>query len=181
MGEHYCVSMSNTSSKARSHPTLKVLPHPLTWLSLAIVVLCLDWFTDPLISFPFGFIFPVVLAAYHRGFAWGAIFAVGLPLARFGSNLLKDVPWSLSVSTINLGIRLAMLCGLAWLVAHSVAQRGHIQALRCLLPICAWCGRIRDNQNSWQRLETYLSADGGISITHTICPECEAKHFGRSP
>lgn len=173
--------MTTAAIKQDFHTAPKVLPYPIAWFGLAIAVLCLDWFTDPLITFPLGFVFPVVLAAYYRGFGWGALFAVVLPMVRFGSSLLKDVPWPISVSAINLGIRVAMLCGLAWLVARHVGHRRQIEALKRLLPICAWCGRIRAKPGTWQRLETYLSADAGLSFTHTICPECEAKQLAQAP
>ena len=156
-----------------------VVPEPLFWTGLAVVVLALDWVTGPEIGFPIAFIFPVALAAWHGRFRWAVLFAIGLPILRFGFTFLRDTPWPVLASGINLGIRIVVLCGIAWLIEHSVAQRRHIEALKRLLPICAWCGKIRDERNTWQRLDAYLSANTDLSFTHCICSECVAKEFGQ--
>lgn len=50
------------------------------------------------------------------------------------------------------------------------------RALRSLLPVCAWCREIRQDDGAWQPVERYL-LEQGTKITHTICPRCELKHF----
>lgn len=50
-----------------------------------------------------------------------------------------------------------------------------IKALRGLIPICAWCKRIRDDQGYWQQIEEYLLARSDVEFTHCICPECLAQ------
>ncbi|MBE7466922.1 MAG: response regulator transcription factor [Planctomycetes bacterium] len=47
-----------------------------------------------------------------------------------------------------------------------------IKTLQGLLPICAWCNKIRDDRNYWQKVETYLSDHSDVRFTHCICPEC---------
>lgn len=47
-----------------------------------------------------------------------------------------------------------------------------IRTLRGLIPICAWCKKIRDDQGLWQRLEDYLCAHTEAMLTHGICPVC---------
>lgn len=51
----------------------------------------------------------------------------------------------------------------------------HLQTLRGLLPICAWCKRIRDDKGYWNQVEAYLTAQTGVDFTHGICPECMEK------
>jgi hypothetical protein len=157
----------------------KTLAHPVVWIAIAVIVLFLDWLAGPAINFPFVFIFPVALAAWHRGFRAGALFALGLPLVRFGFNFFRDTPWSDLVSAINLGIRVLVLCSFAWMIAQTVKQQRQIKTLERLLPICAWCGKIRDNKNAWQRLDSYLAARTDLSFSHTICSECSAKHLSQ--
>ncbi|WP_162515302.1 hypothetical protein [Paenibacillus pinistramenti] len=41
-----------------------------------------------------------------------------------------------------------------------------------LLPMCAVCKRIRDNQEDWHSLESYLKNHLQIEFTHDICTEC---------
>lgn len=56
-----------------------------------------------------------------------------------------------------------------------------VQTLSDLLPICAWCKRIRDDQGQWNQLDTYLQNHTDISVTHGICPDCAVKlHAGKA-
>ena len=56
-----------------------------------------------------------------------------------------------------------------------------ISELRALLPICAWCKKIRDDQDYWHRVEDYLSKHMDIQTTHGICPECRSKFDQKIP
>ena len=47
-----------------------------------------------------------------------------------------------------------------------------IKVLRGLVPICAWCKRIRNDTGLWQQLETYLGEHSEAEFSHCICPEC---------
>jgi len=50
-----------------------------------------------------------------------------------------------------------------------------IKTLHGLLPICAWCKRIRDDQGYWSQVEAYLHEHTGAGFTHGICPDCLEK------
>lgn len=50
-----------------------------------------------------------------------------------------------------------------------------IKTLKGLLPICSYCKSIRLDENYWQKLESYLSKNTDLKITHGICPECHKK------
>jgi hypothetical protein len=50
-------------------------------------------------------------------------------------------------------------------------------ALRDLLPICAHCKKVRDDQQYWHALESYLTNHHKLGFTHSICPACVEKHF----
>jgi sigma-B regulation protein RsbU (phosphoserine phosphatase) len=47
-----------------------------------------------------------------------------------------------------------------------------VKQLQGLLPICSYCKKIRDEQNYWQRVESYLSAHAQVVFSHGICPDC---------
>jgi DNA-binding response OmpR family regulator len=47
-----------------------------------------------------------------------------------------------------------------------------VRQLEGLLPICAWCHKIRDDGNYWQSVERYVSERSTARFTHTICPDC---------
>src|SRR5262249_18443881 len=50
--------------------------------------------------------------------------------------------------------------------------------LRGMLPICAWCKKIKDDVGEWERLESYLSRNSHATFTHGICPECMEGQLG---
>jgi hypothetical protein len=47
-----------------------------------------------------------------------------------------------------------------------------VKTLRGLLPICAWCKRIRDEGQAWHSVEKYIQAHTDAAFTHGICPTC---------
>jgi hypothetical protein len=47
-----------------------------------------------------------------------------------------------------------------------------IKTLRGILPICASCKKIRDDQGYWNQIEEYIGEHSGVEFTHSICPEC---------
>jgi hypothetical protein len=50
-----------------------------------------------------------------------------------------------------------------------------INELRDLLPICAWCKKIKDDKEYWHRLEDYMTNHMDVFLTHGICPDCKKK------
>jgi hypothetical protein len=50
-------------------------------------------------------------------------------------------------------------------------------ALRSMLPICANCKKIRNDQEYWQNLEAYFKTHLNIDFTHSICPDCFKKLY----
>lgn len=55
-----------------------------------------------------------------------------------------------------------------------------LDRLRGLIPICAYCKNIRQEQGLWQQLEAYITTHSHALFTHTICPECAEKEFGEA-
>ena len=47
-----------------------------------------------------------------------------------------------------------------------------IRQLKDLIPICAYCRKIRNDDNYWKMVETYIGEQTGSNFTHGICPEC---------
>ena len=50
-----------------------------------------------------------------------------------------------------------------------------VKTLQELLPICAWCKRIRDDKGYWDQVEAYIHKSTGADFTHSICPQCLEK------
>jgi hypothetical protein len=51
---------------------------------------------------------------------------------------------------------------------------GQIRTLESMLPVCAWCRRIRDESdaNSWKSMEHYLAEHTDTKFNHGMCPDC---------
>ena len=47
-----------------------------------------------------------------------------------------------------------------------------VKELSGLLPICSYCKKVRDTENSWRQLEFYLAKHSHIQFSYGICPEC---------
>jgi hypothetical protein len=47
-----------------------------------------------------------------------------------------------------------------------------VRILRGLIPICAWCKRIRNDEGYWQQLEAYIRDHSEADFTHGMCPDC---------
>ena len=47
-----------------------------------------------------------------------------------------------------------------------------VETLTGMLPICASCKNIRDDQGYYQQIESYISARSTVEFTHGICPKC---------
>lgn len=53
----------------------------------------------------------------------------------------------------------------------------NVRTLRGLLPICANCKQIRDDEGYWHRVEHYVQEHTHAEFSHGICPECAQKLY----
>ena len=51
-----------------------------------------------------------------------------------------------------------------------------LKALSGMLPICASCKRIRDDQGYWEQVESYISRRSEVVFSHSLCPECAVQY-----
>jgi PAS domain S-box-containing protein len=54
-----------------------------------------------------------------------------------------------------------------------------LSTLTGLLPICAWCKKIRDDDGYWKKVEEYFQEHSDLDFTHGICPGCSEKLSSR--
>jgi len=52
-----------------------------------------------------------------------------------------------------------------------------IKELRGLIPICASCKKVRNDQGYWQQIELYLEEHSDAKFTHGLCKECAGKLY----
>jgi hypothetical protein len=53
----------------------------------------------------------------------------------------------------------------------------HIKTLRGIVPICANCKKIRDDQGYWKQVEEYVRDHSEAEFSHGICPACMEKLY----
>jgi integral membrane sensor domain MASE1 len=56
-----------------------------------------------------------------------------------------------------------------------------VKQLQGMLPICAWCKKVRDDQDYWHSVEEYIAQRTNARFSHAICPECLEKEFDSLP
>ena len=47
-----------------------------------------------------------------------------------------------------------------------------IRKLEGIIPICSYCKKIRDDQDNWHQLESYISDHSEALFSHGACPDC---------
>jgi PAS domain S-box-containing protein len=55
-----------------------------------------------------------------------------------------------------------------------------VRTLREILPICSYCKKVRDDENYWHTVESYISKHTATRFSHGICPSCVAAGVGGS-
>ena len=62
-------------------------------------------------------------------------------------------------------------------VARLEAAMATIDSLEGILPICAHCKQVREADDTWVRVETYVEARSSAQFSHGICPECMERYY----
>jgi phosphoserine phosphatase RsbU/P len=47
-----------------------------------------------------------------------------------------------------------------------------VRQLEAFLPICGYCKKVRDDQDYWQQIESYINKRTGTDFSHSVCPDC---------
>lgn len=53
----------------------------------------------------------------------------------------------------------------------------NVKTLTGLLPICAWCKKIRNDTGYWEQVEEYIRHRTTAHFTHGLCPDCAPIYF----
>jgi len=61
------------------------------------------------------------------------------------------------------------------LIAELQRTLAEVKTLSGLIPICAWCKNVRNDQGYWQTVEQYVHSRSDASFSHSICPGCREK------
>lgn len=61
------------------------------------------------------------------------------------------------------------------LIAKLQSALAEVKTLSGLIPICAYCKSVRNDQDYWQSVEQYVRSHSSANFTHCICPSCREK------
>jgi K+-sensing histidine kinase KdpD len=165
----------------------------ITILAVCIlsVIGVVDHFAPSEVAFLLFYLVPIFLITWRLDNPWGVVAAVasaivwalgeyagshtGLWVA--GWNLLVEIGLFVSFAGIigSLHQNLLLQRNLNHELEDALAE---VKRLSGLLPICAWCKRIRDDDGNWHPMEDFIRSHTDASITHGICPDCLQKNLG---
>ena len=69
-------------------------------------------------------------------------------------------------------IDLSMLWARLRVAERILKYTTQVHRLEEMMPMCSYCKKVRDDQNYWQQIESYINERTGTEISHSVCPEC---------
>lgn len=165
------------------------------WIASVLLLLIIAWIdaqTSDELGFSAYYLLPIALATWFGGRRWGFLTAFLALAAWQGADRVSghaySHPFYAFWAVLDHAITFFLFAGaFGWLVttlrrfqetstALSVALY-QVKELKGLLPICAWCKNVRDDQGYWESIETYIASHTRASFSHGICPSCKDKYF----
>lgn len=154
----------------------------------------LDYTTGPELGFFVFYFIPLAIVAWYGSALWSLFFSALASVLWFAADNYAGQHYSSpAIGYWNAGARLLtfvfialMITRIKYLLCHErqlneelSRAMAKIQVLSGLLPICASCKKIRDQQGTWHQIEDYISKRSEATFSHGICPECMARLYGR--
>jgi GAF domain-containing protein len=101
-------------------------------------------------------------------------------LRTLGRQIMAQITLARNLAELKvaLNVRDDLERDLRTLVLDLQHAQATIHDMRALIPVCAWCKKVRDDRGYWEQIECYLAKSTGTDTTGALCPECLEKHFG---
>ena len=155
--------------------------NPLWWALVGIGLIWIDHAAGPFSQFPVLYVIPVSLAAWYSGRRTALALATVVPVAHL---LFLTEFWTRAANWTTVGatvVRGAVIFVTALWVArlseHERVLTRYVQRLEGLLPICSFCKSIRNTDDQWEPLETFISKRSDAEFSHGFCPTCVKTHY----
>ena len=168
-------------------PLLRRLLWPVATVLIAALIGALDEMTGDDIGFFVFYFVPVALAAWYVGAEWAVVVSLLSAGVWFTSDALGGtLAASMSLSTWDSLIRLAAFLSIGWTTAQIrrlldrerqmsadlARSLDEVRVLKGLLPVCAWCSKVRDESGDWQAFDTYIARHTDAEVSHGMCETC---------
>ena len=86
----------------------------------------------------------------------------------------------LSISVVALALAVGALSVAAivrYLTGVIRSRTEELRVLEGMLPICAFCKKVRGEDDQWLQIEKYVAERSDSDFTHSVCPECMEEHY----
>lgn len=87
-------------------------------------------------------------------------------------DIIGDLEVSFFMVALFVGLLLAHLQQRNQQLSSALAE---VETLTGLLPICAWCKKVRDDDGYWKQVDEYFRRRSQIQFTHGMCSDCSDK------
>lgn len=142
-------------------------------------------------AFQWAYLFPlpgVFLLGFKEGVFWLAGIVLFFVILAFGSIGYTYPPHMMNRFIAIFTMVCALSCSmeilreryLQKLKEEKVALQkafSEIRLLKGMVPICASCKKIRNDEGFWTQIEHYMREHSDVEFSHGICPECAEKLF----
>lgn len=144
-------------------------------------VVYIDEVTGPYVEVDLLYTFPVLLSGWYLGYIGSFAFAVAgmaawLAVRVFGHGFPTV---GLALNVWNAVMQFCVNWTVAYLLSRSrlqtYAARAALERARRLpeiIPICAWCRKMKGAHEQWQTIEQFLSKETDVRLTHGVCQSC---------
>ncbi|MGH7939640.1 MAG: CHASE3 domain-containing protein [Limisphaerales bacterium] len=61
------------------------------------------------------------------------------------------------------------------LIARLQSALAEVKRLNGMIPICAWCKKVRSDTGYWETVEQYVRSHSEADFSHGVCPDCSAQ------
>lgn len=154
------------------------------WPLQVIVALCVGFFILD-VQLPLGVAggVPYVVVILLSLWAASSRFTIGVAVAASALTivgyLLSEPGSAMWIVLTNRALALFVIWSTTFLGlrrAQSEAQLrealANVKTLRGMMPVCASCHKVRNDEGYWQRIEAYVVEHSEVEISHGVCPVC---------
>jgi hypothetical protein len=157
-----------------------------------VIIGWLDYFTGYSLDFSLLYFLPVAYVAWYA--TLGAAFGISFLalITWYTADMLAGHVFESSAALVwNSFMRAGSLLVVTYVVhrlrvnlerastlnAMLETSLDQVSQLKGLLPICAWCHDVRNDEGYWQSVDSFLQSHSHLEFSHGICPKCAAKYF----
>lgn len=159
---------------------------------LALLTVLLDYWTGFGYRMKIFYLVPISYVTWYVGKMYGSAFSIAAVMTmlnpRMASGTNSDgvtaIIWNMAAYFAFFVIVILLLSKLRstmqqleGFITKMQNALNAVQELSGILPICANCKKIRDDEGYWHDVDVYISRHTKAEFTHGICAECANKLY----